>query len=300
MINQQQIKNFSHQGVLFNEIIQNIDLNSDKVLIETNFGAGSYSKKLLSMMTKNSLLLALDLDQQTKVYADQINDPRFYFFLDNFVNFHRYLHELNVKYVNYIIVDLGLSKMQILNESRGFSYDHDGKLDMRYDTNQKLTAYDVLTNASYSELVKIFYSNAEETYSKAIARKICQRRQSHLISTTTELKDLIFSVVNKGSKLQYKSVRRVFQALRMHVNNELDNLNKLLESAVNVLAKNGKILVISFNSIEDRVVKVFFKKIVEPSDSYFLDYTKTSYQNDFQLINKKPIMATKNELQANS
>jgi 16S rRNA (cytosine1402-N4)-methyltransferase len=190
--------------------------------------------------------------------------------------------ELGIEKVDGFLFDLGLSSDQLNEENRGFSYRLDSSLDMRINKESELTAEDVINNYSYEKLADIFYYYGEERKARAIARKICYRREREKITNSDQLVGIVASCFSKKSNKH--PARRVFQALRIFVNNELENISQALESAFKLLNNGGKIIVISFHSLEDRIVKQIFKKFSG---------------EDFQIITKKPLLPTLQEIEGN-
>ena len=285
----------AHQGVLWDEIKAFIDSSANKNYLETNFGSGSYSKRILDIIPTSSQLLAFDLDKDVELYAKALsNHSNFVFINDNFINMKQYFAQYNINHIDCLISDLGFSMNQVTDTARGFSYDHNANLDMRYDQNQSLSAFDVVNSYSQAELTKIFFLYSEEKNAKQIARRIIEARKINPIKTTLELKEIIQSCSAWDQKM--KAVRRIFQAIRVEVNSELSNLTKLLDLLPEVLNLDGKALFITFNSIEDRLVKKMFQKYTQPDRNYFDMYHQKDFSTNFRLHNKKPIIASQQEV----
>jgi len=211
------------------------------------------------------------------------------------------LEELGIEKVDGIIFDLGFSSPQIDDEKRGFSFMKDAPLDMRMNLDNKLTAKVVVNSYKEEELVKYFYEYGEEKLSKVIARKICEYRMKEEINTTLELVEIIKSATGANYFFKNHPERKIFQALRIIVNNELDVLKKVLPDAIDLLKSGGRLSVITFHSLEDRIVKNVFKEYSEVNEIFKgLPSIPKEYQPKIKIINKKPIEASKKELEENS
>ena len=274
-----------HRPVMVKEVLACL-INSSRegIYVDCTAGSGGHSQFLLENCS-NIKIIAFDQDQ-TAISRCQQN-PFFSsriitFFNDNFVNFSTHLSRLNVAGVDGFLFDLGVSSEQIADTERGFSYRQDAPLDMRMDERNKLTAQDIVNSYSYRELVKIFSDYGEERKAKKIAERICQYRRKEKITTTQQLVKIIVGCQTVKSKKH--PARRVFQALRIVVNRELVSLVQTLELAFSYLNIGGRIVVISYHSLEDRIVKQIFKK-----------YGRLG----FQVITKKPLVASGQEISEN-
>lgn len=289
-----------HYSVLLNETIENLNIKPDGIYVDATLGYGGHSEQILKRLTTGKLY-AFDQDQEaiksSKERLSKISD-NFQIIYSNFVNMKEKLEELGVTKVDGIIFDLGFSSPQIDDEERGFSFMKDAKLDMRMDKNQQISAYEVVNNYKEEKLTDIFYKYAEEKFSKVIAKNIVNNRP---INTTLELVDII----KKSVPMKYANTRHpervIFQAIRIEVNKELDVLSDVLPDALNLLNKKGRICVITFHSLEDRIVKHTFKKVTELDDLVKgLPVIPEEYKVNFNLINKKPILPSERELNENS
>ena len=292
-----------HYSVLLNESIDGLNIKSDGVYVDCTLGYGGHSSEILKRLTTGHLY-AFDQDMEAIDYANkrlsEIND-NFTIIYSNFVNLKEKLNEFDITQVDGILFDLGLSSPQIDDASRGFTFMNDAKLDMRMDQNSKLTAEDIVNNYSFEELINIFYLYGEEKLSKPIAKKIVEVRKNKRIETTQELVKVIESAV--GAKYFNKShpERQIFQAIRIEVNSELSVLQQVLPDAIDLLKKGGRISVITFHSLEDRIVKQIFKKESEINDLVKgLPSIPDEYKPKIKLINKKPILPSFKELEENS
>ena len=292
-----------HYSVLLNESIDGLNIKEDGIYVDATLGYGGHSSEILKKL-KTGHLYSFDQDK------DAINDSKkrlmeisnnFTIIHSNFVNMKEKLAEQGITKVDGILFDLGLSSPQIDNSERGFTFMNDAPLDMRMDTSNEKTAAKIVNTYSIEELTNIFFLYGEEKMSKVIAKKIVSERLNKEIKTTKELVKIIESAV--GAKYFNKNhpERQIFQAIRIEVNGELDVLKSVLPDAMNLLNKKGRISVITFHSLEDRIVKQFFKKESEIDELVKgLPVIPTKYQPKLKLINKKPTLPTDKELEENS
>jgi 16S rRNA (cytosine1402-N4)-methyltransferase len=276
----------NHKPVLLKEVIENLNINPDGIYIDATVGAGGHAKEILKKLSKKGQIIALDVDETAvKIANDNLghyHNVRIY--NENFINIPELLKNLGINFINGILFDLGVSNMQLSVPERGFSFQLDGNLDMRMDKNKEINAEYIINKFSYEELVSIFKNYGEERYSKRIAKKIIEKRRFQPIKTTLELANIIKSAV-PYSNMKIHPATRVFQALRIYINNELENLDKVLNSIWKLLVKGGRIEVISFHSLEDRIVKQTFNKLKK--------------ENILNIITKKPIMPSEIEVREN-
>lgn len=253
-----------HIPVLLKETIDNLVTSPDGIYVDATFGRGSHAAFILKKLNQNGRLIAFDKDQEAVQYAQSLfqNEPRFSIFHRSFNQLEATLAASNlVGKIQGVLFDLGVSSPQLDDPSRGFSFMHDGALDMRMDTSQGISAADWLAKISETELADVLWRYGEEKFSRRIARAIVSARENATIQTTKQLSDLIASVVPRGKKPQEKHpATRSFQAIRIAINDELSSLAQGLAQAYNVLQKNGRIAAISFHSLEDRIVKQFFAR----------------------------------------
>ena len=292
-----------HYSVMLNEAIDGLDIKSDGIYVDATLGYGGHSSAILEKLTAGHLYCFDQDEEAIKYLKDKLKkiNNHFTIIYSNFVHLKEKLNELNVTEVDGILFDLGLSSPQIDDASRGFTFMADAKLDMRMDQNSKLTAEDVVNDYSFEELINIFYLYGEEKLSKPIAKKIVEVRKNKRIESTKELVDVILSAV--GAKYFNKShpERQIFQAIRIEVNGELAVLKQVLPDAIDLLKKGGRISVITFHSLEDRIVKQIFKKDSEIDDLVKgLPSIPDEYKPKIKLINKKPILPSSKELEENS
>ena len=292
-----------HYSVLLNECIEGLNIKENGKYVDATVGYAGHSKNILAKIKKGHLF-AFDEDEEAVKYSKKelssIGD-NFTIFRENFVNMPKVLKDSGIEKVDGILFDLGFSSPQIDDASRGFSFMLDAPLDMRMDNQNNLTAQMIVNTYSKEELIKIFYEYGEEKLSKVIAEKIVLERKTKKINTTLELVDIILSAV--GANYFYKNhpERKIFQALRIEVNNELKVLEEVLPQAIDMLSSGGRMCVITFHSLEDKIVKKIFKKYSEVDEILkgVKDIPK-EYQPKIKIINKKPILPSEKELSENS
>lgn len=292
-----------HYSVLLKESIDGLNIKDGGTYVDCTLGYAGHSKVILEK-NKKGKLFAFDEDENAVKYSKEalssIGD-NFTIFKENFANLKETLEKENIIKVDGFLFDLGFSSPQIDDAKRGFSFKLNAPLDMRMDTQNSLTAKDVVNTYSLEKLTDIFFKYAEEKYSKVIASAICKERKNKEIVTTFELVDIIQKAV--GASYFYKNhpEREIFQAIRIEVNNELSVIEKALPDAIDMLSKGGRICVITFHSLEDRLVKQIFKKYSEVDDILkgMIDIPD-EYKPKIKIINKKPILPTDDEINENS
>lgn len=289
-----------HYSVLLNESIDLLNIKENGIYVDCTLGYAGHSKEILKRL-RNGFLYAFDQDMEAIKYSEEelkkISN-NFEIIHANFSSLKSELEKRGIDHVNGILFDLGFSSPQIDNESRGFSFMKDAALDMRMDQTNKKSAYDVVNNYNLEDLTNIFYKYAEEKYSRSIAKNIISSRP---INTTLELVDVIKKSVPVSYALTRHPERVIFQAIRIEVNNELGVLESTLPDAINLLNKDGRIAVITFHSLEDRIVKHIFKSNSEVPDIVKgLPDIPDGYKPKIKLINKKPIVASDREINENS
>lgn len=287
-----------HKSVLLDETIESLNIKEDGTYIDCTLGYGGHSEAILKRI-KRGWLFAFDKDIDAINYSDnrltKIGN-NFELIHSSFSNIKSEMHQRNIDKVDGIIFDLGVSSPQIDLDSRGFSYMKDSVLDMRMNQNQVLDAKYIVNNYEYKELLNIFYSYGEERYSKNIVKKILDYRSKKEIETTKELVDIIISSVPKN---QMDSVKRIFQAIRIEVNNELKEIETAIEDAINMLKPNGILSVITFHSLEDKIVKNIFKKYSEINKIFKgLPEIPDEYKPKIKIISR--IYPSEKELKDNS
>ncbi len=293
-----------HISVLLNETVDALNVKPDGIYVDGTLGRGGHSKLLVSKLTTGHLY-CFDKDAQAIAeskenlaeYLDKIT-----FIHTDYSNMKEALNELGVTSVDGIMMDLGVSSPQFDDPQRGFSYRFDAKLDMRMDQSQSLSAYEIVNTYSYEDLTKVLWKYGEERNAKQIVRAIERKRAEKPIETTFELVDVIKSALpNKVLNKKGHPAKQTFQALRIEVNSELDSLEKGLTDACTLLNEKGRCAVITFQSLEDRIVKDIFKSL---SSAPYVDpripiKESQMEQASFVLVNRKPILATDEELNEN-
>ena len=295
---------FSHIPVLLNECMHGLNLKAGGTYVDCTLGGAGHSSEMLKLV-KGIKLVGIDRDQDAlEASSKRLNEYKNQVLLvhDNFNNIKYILDELEIEGVDGILADLGVSSYQLDNADRGFSFRYDSKLDMRMNRDDKLTAFDVVNTYDEAKLKKIFREYGEENFAGPIAKKIVLNRNKKPIETTFELRDIILSSVPKYKGHDGKSnVTKCFQAIRIEVNGELDRLSAFIKDAVSKLKKGGRIAIISFHSLEDRIVKNTFKELatdcVCPPD---FPICVCNHKADVKIITNHPIIASKEELNINS
>ncbi len=292
-----------HYSVLLDESIAGLNIKENGIYVDATLGYGGHSSEILKRLTTGHLY-AFDQDiealNSSQERLSKISN-NFTLIHSNFVNLTTKLKEYGIEKVDGIIFDLGLSSPQIDNKERGFTFMEDAPLDMRMDLSQELNAKKVVNTYSIEELSHLFFLYGEEKMSKFIAKKIVSERINHEIATTKELVNIISSAVGAKYFNKFHPERQIFQAIRIEVNSELTVLAKVLPEAIDLLNKEGRMAVITFHSLEDRIVKKMFKKESEIDDLVKgLPVIPLEYQPKIILINKKPILPSAKELQENS
>ena len=289
-----------HYSVLKEESIEGLNLKDDSIVVDATLGYGGHSSEILKRIP-NGHLYSFDQDINAINYSDELLSKvsnNYTLIHSNFVNMKEKLNELGVEKVDAIVFDLGVSSPQIDDGSRGFSFMQDAPLDMRMNQEDSKTAADVVNNYSMYELCDIFYAYGEENLSKAIAKKILDSRP---INTTLELVEVIKQAVGLKYFNLHHPERKIFQAIRIEVNSELDVLKKVLPDAISLLNVGGRISVITFHSLEDKIVKTIFKQKSEVNDLVKgLPEIPDEYKPEIKLVNKKIILPSEKEIEENS
>lgn len=293
---------FKHTPVMLNECIEGLNINPDGIYVDGTLGGAGHSKEIVKRLSKNGMLIGIDRDEEAlKAAKENLKEfSNVKYVHGNHDEIKEILEELNIDKVDGILLDLGVSSYQLDERNRGFSYLGSNELDMRMDQTQSLTAKDVVNNYDEEKLANIIFEYGEEKFSRNIARNICKYRAEKVIETTDELVKIIEESIPKSKQKDGHPAKRTFQAIRIEVNNELDVLSKALEDAISILKPGGRIVVITFHSLEDRIVKNIFKKYSEvPKDLKMLPFVPLEYQPILKLINKDVILPSKKELEEN-
>jgi 16S rRNA (cytosine1402-N4)-methyltransferase len=282
-----------HIPVLLNEVIEALKIQPDGVYVDCTFGGGGHAKAVLEKLSEQGRLVAFDQDEAAK--KNLPDDSRIIFIQQNFRHLQRFLRLHNVTEVDGIIADLGVSSHQFDEAERGFSIRQNAEMDMRMDTRQTLTAYEVVKTYSETKLHKIFEQYGEVTNAKTLAKTIVNVRNSVSLSTIEGFKNALREIV-KGNPNRYFA--QVFQALRIEVNDELGALKDMLQQLPVLLKTSGRVAIITFHSLEDRLVKTFFRRgtFDEPETNPFINEER---KREIQAVNKKPILPSEDEVKKN-
>ncbi|MDT2603158.1 16S rRNA (cytosine(1402)-N(4))-methyltransferase RsmH [Enterococcus dongliensis] len=298
---------FQHTTVLLHETVDGLAIKPNGIYVDCTLGGAGHSEYLLSQLNTDGHLYAFDQDQKAidnaKIrLAEYVTKNQVTFVKANFRELTTELNRLGVTEVDGILYDLGVSSPQLDEAERGFSYHQDAPLDMRMDQTAPLSAYQVVNEYSYHELVKIFFRYGEEKFSKQIARVIERKRMDQPIKTTGELVDVIKEAIPAPARRKGgHPAKRVFQAIRIAVNDELGAIERSLEQAIDILALEGRVSVITFHSLEDRIVKTMFKEFSTPKDMPpGLPMVPEEFQPVLKLVNRKPIIPSEEELDNNN
>ena len=291
-----------HISVLKDEVIENLNLKEESIIVDCTLGYAGDSSEILKRI-KKGFLFAFDQDSKAIEYStNKLNEigTNFTIIKSNFVNLKEKLLEHNVKKVDGFLFDLGVSSPQLDEKERGFSFHEDARLDMRMDKDNPLDAYKVVNEYSLNDLTRIFRDYGEDKFAYQIAKKIVNKRQEKEIETTLELVEIIKSAVPMKEKIKKHPARQIFQAIRIEVNHELDVIKPALESATEMLNIGGRIEVITFHSLEDKIVKDYFKEITKIDERVKgLPNILEEYLPDFKLVVNKAILPTEEELNYN-
>lgn len=294
---------YSHIPVMLNEAINGLNIKEDGIYVDCTLGGGGHSSEILRRL-KNGMLICFDQDDYAISRGSQVLTnigSNWKAIRSNFSNVKEELEKLGINHVDGILYDLGVSSFQFDIKERGFSYNQEADLDMRMDTNQYLKAYDIVNFYGLEELKTIFYTYGEEKYSANIAKKIVKEREKKAIQTTTELAEIIKSAIPAfARRTGGHPAKKVFQALRIAVNDELHALEKSLNDALTLLNKGGRIVVISFQSLEDRIVKQTFKSVTEVKIPKGVPIRDSEIKHEYKLVTNKALVASKEEVSANN
>lgn len=294
---------FEHYSVLLKESIDGLAIKPDGIYVDCTLGGAGHSRKILEKLNLKGHLYAFDQDriaiENAEIeLASYIEKGQVTLIKANFRDLKKELNNLGITEVDGILYDLGVSSPQLDEAERGFSYRFDAPLDMRMDQDQELTARQIVNEWSYEELIKIFYRYGEEKFSKRIARRIEMIREKQPIETTNELVDIIRdSIPAPARRKGGHPGKRIFQALRIAVNDELSAISDSIEDGLEMLSIGGRMSVIAFQSLEDRIVKVMFKEVTTAEEiPPNLPILPKDIQLDYQLINRKPLLPSDEEL----
>lgn len=292
-------KHFKHTPVLLKEVIEALNIKGDGVYVDGTFGGGGHSSKILENL-KSGKLIAIDKDDDALTFGKKkfSASNNIQFIKSDFKYIINILDELNINKIDGVLLDLGVSSYQLDTAERGFSFRYDAELDMRMDQTKNLDAYKVLNNYDESKLVKIFFEFGEEPKSRKIAKAIIKNRKTNPIKTTKQLVDIITSVVPFNN---LTTLARIFQAIRIEVNAELTGLETCLKEMVSRLNIGGRLAVITFHSLEDRIVKKTFKLLAQKCTcDKRIPICICNGKSEIIIINKKPIIPSETEIKLNA
>ncbi|MFV8290550.1 16S rRNA (cytosine(1402)-N(4))-methyltransferase RsmH [Aerococcus viridans] len=298
---------FHHISVLLNESVEGLAIKPNGIYVDCTLGGAGHSSKIAAALSDEGRLIAFDQDlvaigNAEKVLAAEIESGKVTLVHNNFRHIQSELEKMGISGVDGILYDLGVSSPQLDEIERGFSYHQDAPLDMRMDQTQALTAETIINDWDFNDLVRIFYRYGEEKFSKQIARKIEQRRADHRITRTEELVEIIKEAIPAPARRKGgHPAKRIFQAVRIAVNDELGAIEDSLEQALDLLNIGGRVSTISFQSLEDRIVKQMFKDASTGEElPANLPVINADIEAPFKLVNRKPIYASEEELAHNS
>ena len=289
-----------HKPVLLKEVLQHLAPKDGEVYVDATFGAGGYTKAILE--SANCVVYAIDRDKNARKIADKLKEEfgeRFHFLQGEFSQVEELLSEENVSEIDGIVFDLGVSSMQFDEKERGFSFDSDAKLDMRMDQESSISAYEVINEFEESEIAKIIKEFGEEPKARLIAKKVVERRKMEPITSCRQLADIVRSLY--AGYFKTDPATRCFQAIRIFVNRELEEISLALKSTTKLLKKDGRLIVVSFHSLEDVIVKDFLKKEagIDKSYSRYEPQIHNEKPVNFRIINKSAIKPSEAEISEN-
>lgn len=295
---------FNHVSVLLNECIENLNIKEDGVYVDCTMGGAGHSKEIVKRLSDKGLFIGFDQDknaiatakERLSEYSDRVK-----FVHSNFENIKEELEKLGIEKIDGVLADLGVSSHQLDEADRGFSYMHDAPLDMRMDVRQSFSAYDVVNTYSEEDLARIIRDYGEDNWAKRIAKFIVEERKEKTIENTGELVEVIKKAIPKKARIDGPHpAKRTFQAIRIEVNNELGVINKMIRDAVSMMNKGGRVCIITFHSLEDRIVKNEFKDLslscVCPPALPICQCDKVS---EVKVITRKPILPSDEEIEIN-
>jgi 16S rRNA (cytosine1402-N4)-methyltransferase len=295
---------FQHEPVMLQEVLSYLEPDEGKVIVDGTLGGAGHSSEILKKLGTEGLLIGIDQDQDALSFArgrlGKIG-PNHRLFQANYKDFDRCLAQVGIKEIDGMLLDLGVSSFQLDREERGFSYQNDAPLDMRMNQSKGITAEEVVNTWSEQELAEIIWSYGEERWAKRIAKFICEVRQKTPLKTTGQLVDVIKAAIPKGARQGGPHpAKRTFQAIRIAVNDELGVLQEVLEKVVDYLKPQGRLVIISFHSLEDRIVKKSLqqqtKACICPTG---LPVCQCGHVPRLKVLTKKPVLPTPEEVEGN-
>lgn len=294
---------FKHVSVLLNEIIEELNIKTDGIYVDCTLGGAGHSSEILKLLSSKGRLIGIDQDEEAlKAAKERLKDYNNVIYVhDNFHNIEGILKNLNIEKVDGILADLGVSSYQLDKGERGFSYMQDAPLDMRMDRRNSLSAYEVINTYSEENLAKIIRDYGEDKFAKRIAKFIVENRSKKEIKTTGELSEIIKSAIPaKFRREGPHPAKRTFQAIRIEVNKELEILEKTVEDGVKYLNTEGRMAIITFHSLEDRIIKNKYRELENPCTCpKDFPICVCGKKPQIRVISRKPIEPTKEEVEAN-
>lgn len=295
---------FSHKSVLLNETIEGLNVRKGKIYLDGTLGGAGHSYEILKKLHGTGLLIGIDQDQEAlKAARERLSEfKNVEYFNLNYIDFEKALDELGIEKIDGVLLDIGVSSYQFDNPERGFSYRFDAPLDMRMDKSLEISAKDIVNTYSEDEITEIIKEYGEEKWASRISKFIVQERKNKKIDTTFELVEIIKNAIPAGARRNGPHpAKRTFQALRIEVNKELDVLKDSIDKFVHRLNPGGRIAIITFHSLEDRIVKNSFKYLEKdcicPPTSPICTCNK---KREIKIITRKPITASEEELKENN
>lgn len=295
---------FSHKSVLLNETIEGLNVRKGKIYLDGTLGGAGHSYEILKKLHRTGLLIGIDQDQEAlKAARERLSEfKNVEYFNLNYIDFEKALDELGIEKIDGVLLDIGVSSYQFDNPERGFSYRFDAPLDMRMDKSLEISAKDIVNTYSEDEITEIIREYGEEKWASRISKFIVQERKNKKIDTTFELVEIIKNAIPAGARRNGPHpAKRTFQALRIEVNKELDVLKNSIDKFVHRLNPGGRIAIITFHSLEDRIVKNSFKYLEKdcicPPTSPICTCNK---KREIKIITRKPITASEDELKENN
>jgi len=294
---------YKHTSVLLHEAVDGLNINPGGCYVDGTLGGGGHSTQIAESLSSDGRLIAIDRDDFALNYAKKTLEAfsNIHFVKNNFSNIHSVLDELYVDKISGMILDLGVSSFQLDDGERGFSYNHDARLDMRMDKKQKLTAYEVVNTYSLENLTDIIFKYGEENWAKRIAEFIVEARRSSNIETTFQLVEIIKKAIPKKAREEGPHpAKRTFQSIRIEVNKELEVLEQAVADIVDRLEQGGRLAIITFHSLEDRIVKNTFKSLESPCICpRDFPMCMCGKKPQIKIITKRPITPSEEELEEN-
>lgn len=295
---------FHHVSVLLDECIENLNIKPDGVYVDCTMGGAGHSKEIVKKLSNKGLFIGFDQDKNAiKTAKERLSEysDRVKFVHSNFENIKDELEKIGVYKIDGVLADLGVSSHQLDEADRGFSYMQDAPLDMRMDVRCEFSAYDVVNGYTEEELAKIIKDYGEENWAKRIAKFIVEERKEKKIEATKELVEIIKKAIPKKARIDGPHpAKRTFQAIRIEVNNELGVITKMIEDASSIMNKGGRICIITFHSLEDRIVKNAFKELsLDCICPPHLPMCQCDKKSEVKIITRKPIIPTDEEIEVN-